>query len=160
MRILPVLLACLLLTSAQAQRNTLTAADLTVFEGAWTGQLVHMDHTSGAETAIDAILRFVPIAAGTWHRLYGYPKEPGSNETDTLRLSVDGRMLNEMHVIGVERDAESTRIVFEEDGEDNDKPARIRKTWTGSSRICTMRKDVRSEGAAEFSLRHEYRLKR
>lgn len=160
MRIRSLLFVGLLAISAHAQRNTLTAEDLAVFGGAWTGQLVYMDYSSGAETSIDAILRFVPIADGAWHRMYGYPKEPGSNETDTLHLSADGHMLNEMQVIDVERDAESTRIVFEEDGEDNDRPARIRKTWTGSARACTMRKDVQPQGVKDFSLRHEYRLKR
>lgn len=129
--------------------------------GNWSGELMYVDYSSGVETHIPATLSAEKVGKRAWRMTFGYSDEPGSNEIDTVMLSADGHVFDGMEVIGSDTLADGAlRITLEQDGEDDNAPARIRKVWTIGPDRCTLRKEVRPMNGGEFQLRHEYRFTR
>lgn len=158
MRSLLVFMVVPTLVSAQRPVDPSTLADLL---GTWKGDLLYMDYSSGAETRIPATLLVRPLGERRWLITFGYPDEPNANDTDTMALSSDGRVLDGMAVMRVsELKGGTTRITLEKNGEDDNRPARIRKLWTIGDTTCTLRKEVCAQGEKLFGLRHEYRFTR
>ena len=87
----------------------------------------------------------------------GYPEEPTMLSVDTLVLSSDGRLLDDMEVMEVSDPLlVPVRIVLEQDGTDNDQPVRVRETWTIGPDVCTLQKEVRTPEDTGFRQRHMY----
>lgn len=142
---------------ATAQPRIRTDA-FTPLIGNWKGELVYMDYSTGSETHIPANLTVEALEDRTCWLVFGYPDEPGSNDGDTLVHSADGRLLDGMQVIAVDPLENGTlRITLEQDGEDDNAPARIRKLWTIGPNTCILRKEVRLMDGSAYRLRHEYR---
>lgn len=136
-------------------------ADLALLRGNWSGELYYMDYSDGSPVTIPATLLVLPLEGRSWIVGHGYPNEPHAHELDTMALSADGRQLDGSEVMEVRHfGADSVRMVLEENGTDDDMPARLRRTWTYGPRRCTMRREARRTGGTEFTLRHEYRLER
>jgi hypothetical protein len=165
MRLHLALPLALLTATVAAQAPVLDLTDMQPFQGAWTGELMYIDYSSGAETHIPATLLLTPMDQYHWRIGFGYTEEPQANELDTLELSADGTKLDGFTVLEVQRfSADSVRFVMEAEAEDDNKPATLRKTWTVGPHTCTLRKDVRlmalNGETMPFFLRHEYRFKR
>ena len=150
-----------LLCFASCGRSGLEPADLNTLNGAWTGELTYVDYGSGAPVTIPTTLLVRPLEERTWLIGHGYTEEPQADELDTMRLDRDGSRVDAAEVTLVERmGPDSVRLVLEEDGEDDDRPARIRRTWTIGKHRCVQRKEVGDLGGTAFTLRHEYRFRR
>ncbi|MBL8002291.1 MAG: hypothetical protein JNL05_10050 [Flavobacteriales bacterium] len=163
---LPLALPLLVLSAtAAAQEPVLNFTDMQPMQGAWSGELMYIDYTGGAETHIPATLLLTPMDQYHWRIGFGYTEEPQANALDTLVLAEDGRTLDGFTVLEVQRyTTDSLRFVLQAEGEDDHKPATLRKTWTLGPHTCTLRKEVRfvalNGEAMPFFLRHEYRFKR
>lgn len=159
MRILPALLVALpLLTHAQAEVRPELLAQLA---GDMAGHLTYVDYSSGEEVRIPATLRVEPLSDRSWRVTFNYPDEPNMLSIDTMVLSSDGRMVDDMEVMEVSDPLyPPVRIVLEHDGTDNDQPARIRRTWTIGATTCTLRKGVRTAASDDFRQRHLYTFAR
>lgn len=121
------------------------------------GELMYIDYSSGNETRIPATLRVEPLSERTWRITFGYPDEPQMLSVDTMVLSSDGRLLDDMEVMEVSDPLSApVRIVLEQDGTDNDQLVRIRKTWTIGPDACTLRKEVRTADDPGFRQRSAY----
>lgn len=127
----------------------------------WTGTLTYRDYISEARTTIKAALLLARIAppadAGArWELRVAYADEPQANSGDTISLSTDGRRFRDATV--TERSVQAdgrVQIVTEEEGRDNDRPARIRMVYLIGERVTSFQKLVRYEGAEYFE-RHIY----
>ncbi len=161
-RLLPLLLATALSASVSLAQATVSPADLDRLTGpGWTGTLTYRDYTSEARTTIKAaplVVRLGNAADGAaqWDYRMSYADEPHANSGDTLRLSADGRRLRGAEVVRRELLADGrVRIVTEQDGRDNERPARIRTVYVLGERSATLQKLVRyAEG--DFFERHIY----
>lgn len=155
------LFALLLFPTLVSAQNRVDPAALSGLCGTWKGELLYMDYSSGAETRIPATLVVASLDERRWLVTFGYPDEPGANDTDTLTLSADGRAVDDLAVMRVnELKNGLVRIVLEQDGYDDNRPARIRKLWTMGATTCSLRKEVRSKGEKRFELRHQYTFTR
>lgn len=143
-------------------RLTASPADLDRLTGpGWAGTLTYRDYTSEARTTIKAaplVQRLGDAADGgaQWDLRMAYADEPHANSGDTLRLSADGRRLR--GAVIVERRVLSdgrVRLVTEQEGRDNGRPARIRTVYVIGERAASLQTLVRYEGA-EFFERHIY----
>jgi len=56
--------------------------------GQWSGELMYMDHSSGAETHIPATLTVEALGELSRSTIFAYTDEPGSNEMDTVWLTL------------------------------------------------------------------------
>jgi hypothetical protein len=166
LRLPSIAVVLVLMASALSAQASVTPADIDRLAGpGWTGTLTYRDYSSESRTTIKAALLIAriekPTDAGTgWDFRVAYADEPHANSGDTISLSTDGRrfrnaMVTERRVLADGR----VRIVTEEDGRDNDRPARIRTVYLIGERAASLQKWVRYEGAEYFE-RHIYEWKR
>jgi hypothetical protein len=145
--------------SAQA---VATPDDIDRLQGAaWTGTLTYRDYSTDARTSIKSGLRLDRLAAAAsgearWALRISYADEPHANSADTITLATTGRIFRGASVTerAVLPDGR-VRIVTEEDGTDNDRPARIRLVYLVGPRTASIQKLVRYGDAAYFE-RHIY----
>ena len=157
------LLLFLVLASIRVHAQGLLPEQLRLLEGTWRGELMYINYGDGTEARIPADLLVLPAGPRSWAMGFGYADEPHANDRDTLVLNAAGDRFGGQQVMAVERPAaDSLRLVLEEDADDDNAPARIRRTWTIGASTCTLRKEVRPAAMpqAPFMLRHEYRLRR
>jgi hypothetical protein len=148
-------------STAHAQATALrTDVDRLVGPG-WSGTLTYRDYTTDARTTIKAALLLTKLpdavdASARWDFRIAYADEPHANSGDTISLSADGRRFRRAMV--VERTVlpgGDVHLVTEEDGRDNDRPARLRLVYRISERKASLQKLVRYEGGEYFE-RHIY----
>ncbi|MFZ1689319.1 MAG: hypothetical protein WAU70_17990 [Flavobacteriales bacterium] len=157
-RPIPFLFAVPLMAHAQPELRPEAFAPLA---GDMVGELEYVDYGSGAVARIPATLRVEPLSERSWRITFGYPDEPQMLSVDTLVLSSDGRLLDDMEVMEVSDPLSvPVRIVLEEEGTDNDQPVRIRKTWTIGPNACTLQKEVRTADDPGFRHRNMYTFTR
>ncbi|MCA0374623.1 MAG: hypothetical protein LCH84_03070 [Gemmatimonadetes bacterium] len=144
---------------AQAAAN---AADIERIAGpGWRGTLTYRDYTTEARTTIQAaplLVRLPPPAGGgtRWEFRMAYADEPHANSGDTITLSADGRRFRDADVVERQVLADGrVQLVTEQDGRDNDRPARIRTVYLLGERAASLQKLVRYEGGTFFE-RHVY----
>ncbi len=126
-------------------------------EGQWSGELMYIDYSSGAETHIPATLTVEMLGRRSWRRTFAYPGEPGSDEVDTLVLSPDGNLPNDGAVSEVAMLGDGVmQLTLLQDGEDDDVPVRIRKVWTIGPNSLMLRKEVCPIAGGPLKLRHKY----
>ena len=163
-----LLLLCLALflaftTQAQSYYKTLSK-DLQRLKGSWKGTLTYLDYTSGKPYTMPADV-YITRVVGTQLFLcsHHYPDEPKANAVDTLRLSPDGKMIDQ-EIIRSRRKLPGggVEIITEETGVDgNDQlPATFRYTYRIGKDFFSQRKDVQFAGQTEWIQRHEYVYRR
>ena len=162
-RLLPLCIALVVVAPATAAAQaTASPVDIDRLAGpGWTGTLTYRDYSSGARTTIKAApliarIAAAPGAGASWDFRLAYADEPHANRGDTISLSADGRRFRNATVTErlVLPDGR-VQIVTEEDGRDNDRPARIRLVYLIGERAASLQKLVRYEGG-EFFERHIY----
>lgn len=127
----------------------------------WTGTLTYRDYTTEARTTIKAALRLTKLPDATdgstrWDFRIAYADEPHANSGDTIALAADGRRFRGANVVErTQLPSGEVQVVTEEDGRDNEKPARLRLVYRISERKASLQKLVRYEGGAFFE-RHIY----
>lgn len=118
--------------------------DLMPFLGNWTGELAYLDYTSGEVVHIPATLLMEPVDGRSWRMGMGYTEEPHANELDTVVLAADGHTFDGQAVLEVTHiNADSVRVVMEQEADDDSLPAILRRTWSAGPHRCTMQKEVR-----------------
>lgn len=149
-------------TQVAATQAAATPADIDRLAGpGWTGTLTYRDYTTEARTTIKAAPLITRLSApdgsgAQWDFRMAYADEPHANTGDTLRISPDGTRLRDAQVVERRELADGrVRIVTEQDGSDNERPARIRTVYLLGARAASMQKLVRNEGG-EFFGRHIY----
>lgn len=156
-----VLAACV--ASVLGQSASVVPGDLYALDGTWTGTLTYLDYSSGKKTSIKSDLRVGRMEgeAGAWSFEYIYPDEPKANGTSVVKLSPDGRILNDQAVLKREKLPDGTiKIVTTKTGTDNDKKALFRFTYLIAPSSFSILKEVKVEGADQFFERNTYRWAR
>jgi len=161
-RPLLVLLGVALAASAATAQSAALRADLDRLVGpGWSGTLTYRDYTTDARTTIKAALLLAklpdaPDGSARWDFRIAYADEPHANSGDTISLAADGRRFRKATVVErTQLPNGEVQLVTEEDGRDNEKPARLRVVYRISERKASLQKLVRYEGG-EFFERHIY----
>lgn len=162
LRLLTVAVTLTLFAPAISAQSAVTPQDFEALVGpGWAGTLTYRDYTTEARTTIKAALLLTRMAGALeggsrWDFRIAYADEPHANSGDTISLSADGRRFRNATVVERRVLADGrTLIVTEEDGRDNDRPARIRMVYTIGTRAASLQKLVRYQGAEYFE-RHIY----
>lgn len=147
-----------------AQQPKADKKDLQRLTGAqWRGTLTYLDYRTNKKVSIPSNLTVTQSAEDklSWVFEYQYPDEPKANSKDTVTISRDGKTIDGETVIERKNLAgNTTRIVTEKSGSDNDKSALFRFTYLLSARSFSIRKEVRYEGSTEFIERNQYSWQR
>lgn len=154
-------------TAANPSTLALSAADVDRLTGApWRGTLTYLDYTSHAQTTIQSTLQMVRLpnqtdGASAWDMRVGYPDEPNANSGETATLTRDGLVFRGGQVLerAVLADG-AVRVVTEQDGEDDGRPARFRFVYLLAETQCSIQKLVRFTPQEAFFERHIYRWSR
>ena len=126
----------------------------------WRGNLTYLDYSSNKLVTIRSTLRVTKVRPGVWTFATGYDDEPQANGASEVRLEDSGSVLNnndiaERVISRVER-GDQVQVTTESAGQDDSRPATIRKTYTVSPAKFSIRKEVKLQGTSEFFMRHEY----
>jgi len=138
--------------------------DLQILAGAqWTGTLTYLDYRSKKKVSIPANLTVKPNGEDKWSWVfeYQYPDEPQANSREIVRLSKDGRSINDEVVLERANLPDNTvRVVTEKKGEDNNRSANFRYTYSLNPKSFSIKKEVRYENETQFFERNGYDWKR
>lgn len=148
-------------TSVPAQASALRADIDRLVGPGWSGTLTYRDYTTDARTTIKAALLLSKLPSASdgsarWDFRIAYADEPHANSGDTISLAADGHRFRRATVVErTQLPSGDVQVVTEEDGLDNEKPARVRLVYRISERKASLQKLVRYEGG-EFFERHIY----
>lgn len=145
-----------------AQVSSIMPADLKQAEGQWTGSLTYLDYSRNKEVTISSKLEVLIKKQGRELLMkFSYPDEPDYGTTEHVRISNDGLMLEDADVKEKSQLADgSLRIVTEERGKDDRKPATIRKVILLGKDKLSITKMVRFDNGTDFFRRNVYEWKR
>jgi hypothetical protein len=160
-RVAPALALAASLWSLAAQpAPRIEPADVQRLAGApWKGSLTYLDYTSKKPVTLASSLVVTRADADgrSWVFDYQYPDEPKANSARNVTLAgdgstIDGERVTERSVLpgGI------LRIVTEQSGHDDGRPAMFRFTYLLGDSSLSRRKEVRFEGTADYFERHSY----
>lgn len=142
------------------QLPTVSAADFESLAGTdWAGELSYLNYREPTRSTIPVRLELAIEGDVVMYGL-AYPGEAEANNRGDFVIGDDGRSLDGATLVSRERDGDRLVLVTEKDGEDADRPARLRFTYSLSPNAFSWRKDVRFEGEEDFFNRNEFALTR
>ena len=162
--VLALLIGSQIFGLVSTKESSITRDDLQVLTGVqWSGTLTYLDYRSNKKVSIPTNLIVRPNGEDKWSWVfeYRYPDEPKANSEEIVRLSKDGKTINGEVVL--ERTSlpdRTVRFVTEKKGQDNNRPAVIRFTYSLSAKTFSIKKEVRYEDENQFFERNEYFWKR
>jgi hypothetical protein len=144
-----------------------TATDIDRVTGEpWRGTLTYLDYSSHVQTTIKSSLLMArlpeqPDGAFAWDMRVGYADEPHANSGETAVLARGGHVFRDGDVMERAVLSDGTvRVVTEQDGEDDDRVARLRFVYLLGEKQCSIQKLVRLPPDAAFFERHICRWSR
>ena len=144
---------------AQSKLKT-SIGDLKTLSGSWTGSLTYLDYSSGKPYTMPANLVIKQIDKTAKYSFSNiYPNEPSANSTDTVVLSSDGKLFDGKLITSRQKTANGdVEFITEDLGKDGNenKPAKIRLTYTFNQSSFSKRKDIQFVGEIGWIKRHEY----
>lgn len=162
--VLALLLGSQLFGSVSTKEARIKRDDLQMLTGAqWSGTLTYLDYRSKKKVSIPSILTVKPNGddKASWVFEYQYPDEPQANSREIVRLRNDGGRMNDEVVLERTNLPDNTvKVVTEKKGQDNDRSALFRFTYSLNAKTFSIQKDVRYEDESQFFERNEYNWKR
>lgn len=145
----------------------LAASDVDRLTGEpWNGTLTYLNYESESKSTIKSSLLVIrlparPDGGSAWDMRVGYSDEPEANSGETAVLAKGGEVFRDSQVLdrSVLPDG-SVRIVTEQDGQDDNRDARIRFVYLLGEEQCSIQKLVRFTPGDEFFERHIYQWSR
>lgn len=162
--VLALLLSSTIFGSVSLKEARIKRDDLQLLTGAqWSGTLTYLDYRSKKKVSIPANLTVSPNGEDKWSWVfeYEYPEEPKANSREIIELSRDGKSFNGEVVLERTSLPDNTvRFVTEKKGEDNNRSATIRFTYSLNAKTFSIRKEVRYDAEDQFFERNGYDWKR
>ena len=160
-RVAPALALAASLRSLAAQPvPRIEPADVQRLAGApWKGSLTYLDYTSRKPVSIASTLVVTRADAEgrSWRFDYQYPDEPKANSASSVTIAGDGSTIDGERVTARSVLAGGiVRIVTEQSGQDDRRPAVFRFTYLLGDSSFSRRKEVKFEGTADYFERHTY----
>jgi hypothetical protein len=127
--------------------------------GQWKGKLNYLDYRSNKKVSILSNLTVTESKEdkSSWIFEYEYPDEPKANEKSIVKISTDGKTIDDETVVErAKLQNETIKIVTTKNGTDNDKPAVFRYVYLINKKSFSIKKEVKYEGSEEFFERNEY----
>lgn len=143
---------------------TVSVKDFKPAFGKWEGTLTYLDYTSGNPYTMPCNISLSPVNSNLQQLVivYEYPDEPKANGSDTLVISVNGKMIDDEMVLVKEKKRSLLRVITQKTGVDGNenRKAVIRHIYTLGKKSFSIRKEVKFEGGDKWIVRHEYKMAR
>lgn len=152
------LCGCMAEADVPSDGPTVNSADFEVIAGDdWVGTLTYVDYMSGKRISIQTAATVEIASPSVIKYTVSYPDEPWEDAKAKLKLSKSGRLFDGHPVKTREvREDGALRFTTEYAGEDDNAPADIRMTYQLAAKRFSITKDVRPEGAPDFTNRNVY----
>lgn len=139
-------------------QTKVTSEDLQLAIGNWEGSITYLDYQSNKPYTMLANLL---VKEGTNENTLilnnNYPNEPKANNSDKIKITKNGLLLNKNEVISREELKNGgIQIKTEHVAKDNGRKARIRYTYSIDNTIFIIRKEVQFEELADWIKRSEF----
>ncbi len=156
MKIILFLLLTISSNSLTAQ-NTIAKAELKQLDNtSWEGILMYVNYSDGKEVFLPTTLQ-IKIKGAKIIMDTQYTTESSANERGTIKISNDGTQLGEEKIIKkIEGPNDALTLVTEFEGYDDNRPARIVKTYEITTNTFTITKKVFYENTPEPLTRNKY----
>lgn len=155
-----LLASCSVMVDPAPKGPTISAEDLAMLEGDWTGALTYRDYTEPYEdVSIPAALTVTPRDEGILLQL-SYSDEPSAYDASMLSVSENGRRLNSEDVVSRTDFEGETLLITESACEDDGRPARCEMRYTLSPQVFEMTKMVTLDSGGEPFRRNTYAFER
>lgn len=129
--------------------------------GGWKGHLSYLDYSNGSLSQIPVEIHVDEPNGRTLGYSIQYPGETQHNSRERIKFSRDGRRIDGNLITDRAQDDNGNLILVTTfQGEDDNRRADIRVTYTIGSKAFTISKEVRFEGDSDFFLRNQYSLAR
>ncbi|MCC3153501.1 hypothetical protein Q3A66_11730 [Hymenobacter sp. BT770] len=154
-------------TSSTVPAPRLTESELSEAMGQWQGSLTYLDYSSGKTVKLNTTMRGEMAGPNQLLLHFDY-EEPNKRHvlgTDTLTLARDGAHMrwdkSDFTIQAKQWLPEQTlRLVLEGPGQDDNRPATIRKTITLGRHQFYVKKEVSFSNGQASLQRHEYQFNR
>lgn len=135
--------------------------DFETIVGDWQGTLTYSDYSSGKQVIIKSNAMVSRVSENQIEYTVSYPDEPWEDTQAVVKLSEGGRLLDG-HVVTNRSVVEQGEILLTTMhlGEDDNRPADIRLTYSLSPTDFKIQKDVRFSGSQDFLFRNVYAFAR
>ena len=139
-------------------QTKVTSEDLKLAIGNWEGSITYLDYQSNKTYTMPANLL---IKEGNNENTLilnnNYPNEPKANNSDKIKITKNGLLLNKNEVISKEELKNGgIQIKTEHEAKDDGRKARIRYTYSIGNTIFIIRKEVQFEELADWIKRSEF----
>lgn len=144
---------------SQSQINT---EDLKTIVGNWEGKITYLDYQTNKPFSMAANL-IVENGKNENSLLlkHIYPNEPKANNSDKIKITKNGKLLNK-HLVTKREELEDGQIKIQTEykGKDDNKKALIRYTYLISDDMFLIRKEVQFDRVEDWIRRSEFSYKR
>ena len=140
----------------------ITPEDLKSILGTWEGSITYLDYQTNKPFIMAANLI---VEKGRNENILVlnniYPNEPKANNSEKIKVSKNGTMLNK-HIVTQREELENGHIQIQTDyrGKDDNKKAQIRYTYIISKKTFLIRKEVQFSQGAKWIKRSEFSYNR
>ena len=158
-----IILNIILLFSLGSYGQTqITPEDLKSIVGTWEGSITYLDYQTNKPFTMAANLI---VEKGRNENTLGlnnlYPNEPKANNSEKIKVSNNGTMLNKHRVTQREElENGDIQIQTEHNGRDDNKKAQIRYTYIIGKKIFLIRKEVQFSQGEKWIKRSEFNYNR
>lgn len=154
-----IILNIILLFSLSSYGQTqITPDDLKSIVGTWEGSITYLDYQTNKPFSMAANL-IVEMGRNENTLVLNnlYPNEPNANNSEKIKMSKNGTMLNS-HLVTLREEIENgqTQIQTEHKGKDDNKKALIRFTYHIGKNIFLIRKEVQFSQGGPWIKRSEF----
>ena len=143
-------------------QTQITPEDLKLILGTWEGSITYLDYQTNKPFTMAANLIVEQGRNKNTLVLKNlYPNEPKANNSEKIKVSNNGTMLNK-HIVTQREKLENGHIQIqtEHNGKDDNKRAQIRYTYIIGKKIFLIRKEVQFSQGEEWIKRSEFSYNR
>ena len=161
-KIITVFLFSFLILSFSQENIIVTPEELSPLAGNWKGSLTYVDYQTSEKKTLPVLIKFSQseTSKNEFSLMIEYPNEPHASSTEILKLANEGRVIYGHRLTKKEKSNGQLLLIAEAAGIDDNRNAQIRYTFTISSALFRIRKDVKFSGQEEWQLRNEFNLSR
>ncbi|MEW7278934.1 hypothetical protein ABW636_10100 [Aquimarina sp. 2201CG1-2-11] len=148
----------LLLSLSTYAQTAITPEDLKIIIGDWQGSITYLDYKTNQPFTMPANL---VVQQGKDKNSLAlshiYPNEPKANNSEKIKISRNGLLLNKKEVISRKKlENRSIQIQTMHKGKDDNKTAHIRYTYILGNELFLIRKEVQFDQTDNWIKRSEY----
>ncbi len=144
-------------TFAQTTETDQLKKVINAVQGKWNGTLEYLDYRSHQKVKMSSTIEIKESGQDTYKLIFDFPYEKGHSWTEKVEVNYNEGKINDLKIISFgELPGEKVQFALEENGEDDERKALIRKNYILSSKSITITKLVKYNDTEDWLQRNEF----